>query len=64
MRIGLRVWKWNLKPGVELYAYLKSWGFGKQTRLNGSLMWGWNPYVSYRLGPFELRKYQDIENNT
>jgi hypothetical protein len=42
----------------KFYVHWGSWSIGTTYRLNGSLMWGWNPYTSYRLGPFELRIYE------
>ena len=47
----------RLGRGIELHTYWKYWGFGRIMRLNGSMMWGWNPYTSYRFGPFDLRIY-------
>jgi hypothetical protein len=44
------MWKW--------YVHWNSWAFGKVFRLNSSLMWGINPYMSYRFGPIEVRKYE------
>jgi hypothetical protein len=43
---------------VTFHVYWAAWDFGKQVRLNGTLQWGWDPYTSYRVGPFEIRVYQ------
>lgn len=45
----------TLAKGIDFYAHWTDWNFGKVMRLNGSMMWGFNPYTSYSLGPFELR---------
>lgn len=45
----------TLGRGIDFHVNWASWNFGKVTRLNGSLMWGFNPYTSYYLGPLELR---------
>lgn len=42
---------------MEYYWRWKNWNFGKVRRMNGSLMWGWNPYTSYYIGPLEIRRY-------
>jgi hypothetical protein len=41
---------------MSFHTYWRHWHFGKTFRMNGT-MWGYNPYTSYRFGPFELRKY-------
>jgi hypothetical protein len=67
-KLVLMVLKWNnlgfnmkkfiyKKVYYEFYTYWKSWSFGKTFRMNGSLMWGYDPYISYRFGPFEVRRY-------
>lgn len=44
----------------KFYIWWNNWSFGKTRRMNGSLMWGFNPYVSYRIGPIEIRKYEEL----
>ena len=45
----------------KFYVYWREWEFSRRTRLNGSLYWGFNPYISYRIGPFEFRRYAASE---
>jgi len=41
----------------KFYVYWRHWAFHRVFRLNTSFMYGPQPYVSYRFGPFELRRY-------
>ena len=50
-------WGW-VGRGWEFYIHWTCWSFSKTHRMNGTLYWGWNPYVSYRLGPFDLRIFK------
>ena len=43
---------------IKFYTHWRAWSFGKTLRLNGSCVWGFAPYTSYRIGPFELRIYE------
>jgi hypothetical protein len=44
---------------IKFYVFWNAWSVGKTVRLNSS-MWGYDPYTSYRLGPFEMRIYGTI----
>jgi hypothetical protein len=48
-------WSWA-GNGWEFHIFWNSWHLGKIVRLNGT-MWGYNPYTSYRFGPFDFRRW-------
>lgn len=43
----------------RFYWHWRYWALGATFRLNGDLMWGFNPYTSYRFGPLEYRRYHE-----
>ena len=52
---GRRIDTWGWAgPDWSFYIHWRHWAWDKSVRLNGTLM-GYNPYTSYRCGPFDFR---------